>query len=340
MTIRKASGPLLAIAVAATVAFSGQAAAAPAVPAFAPPDIPAANVMAHLDQFQSIATANGGNRAHGRPGFRASADYVKAKLDAAGFQTRLQAFTHNGATGWNVIADWPGGNPNEVVFLGAHLDSVPAGAGVNDNASGSAAALETALAVSRAKPVLRKSLRFGWWGAEELGLIGSRYYTTSLPAAERTKIKNYLNFDMVGAKGTTSWGVYNDNAAMRQMFETYFRGKGIATRPMDVGGRSDHASFKNIGVPVSGIGSGKDPCYHSRCDDINNVAANVVGVSTNAAAHAAWTLAGATAAGTEWPRHTAAWSSIAAVEAGSAVAGFRRAGLREATTGDEGALTG
>ncbi|MGW0517445.1 M28 family peptidase [Crossiella sp. NPDC003009] len=265
----------------------------------APPDIPAENVMAHMREFQAIADRNGGTRAHGRPGYKASVDFVKAKLDAAGFRTTLQSFTHNGATGWNLTADWTSGDANQVVFLGAHLDSVTAGPGMNDNASGSAAALETALAVSRAKLVTQKKLRFGWWGAEELGLIGSRYYVNSLPAAERTKIKSYLNFDMVGARNTTTWGVYNDNAAIAQMFQAYFRGKGIPTRSMNIGGRSDHASFSRVGIPVGGIGSGSDPCYHQRCDTITNVAANVMGVATNAAAHGAWTLAGATFAAGE-----------------------------------------
>ncbi|WP_020673097.1 M28 family peptidase [Amycolatopsis nigrescens] len=296
MKLRKFFAPLATAALAATVVVSVSG-PAKAVPAEAvPPDIPAANVMAHVQEFQNIAGRSGGNRAHGRPGYRASADYVKAKLDAAGFQTTLQAFSHNGATGWNVIADWPRGNANEIIFLGAHLDGVTAGAGINDNASGSAAALETALAVSRANLEPQKRLRFGWWGAEELGLIGSRYYTTNLPSAERTKIKSYLNFDMVGAKNTTTWGVYNDNASLRQMFETYFRGKAIPTRPVNIAGRSDHASFARIGIPVSGIASGSDPCYHSACDNINNVGSNVMGVSTNAVAYAAWTLSGAASA--------------------------------------------
>ncbi|MZG19994.1 peptidase M28, partial [Streptomyces sp. SID5914] len=67
--------------------------------AAAAPDIPIANVKAHLSQLQSIATANGGNRAHGRAGYQASLNYVKAKLDAAGFTTRVQQFSASGRTG-------------------------------------------------------------------------------------------------------------------------------------------------------------------------------------------------------------------------------------------------
>ncbi|WP_189058776.1 M20/M25/M40 family metallo-hydrolase [Longimycelium tulufanense] len=295
-SVKALLGVVLALLVGVAGALLGPAPAFGAAPAraelSAPPQIPAENIMRHLRQFQAIADRNGGNRAHGRPGYRASVDYVKSQLDAAGFRTSLQPFSYRGATGWNLIADWPSGDPNQVVFLGAHLDGVPAGPGINDNASGSAAVLETALTVARTNLKTQKRLRFGWWGAEELGLIGSRYYTGNLPAAERSKIKAYLNFDMVGAKNTRTWGVYNDDPNLRRMFENHFRSKGVQTRPMNIGGRSDHASFKNIGVPVSGIASGNDPCYHARCDTINNVGANVVATSTNAAAHGAWTLAG------------------------------------------------
>jgi aminopeptidase S len=256
------------------------------------PDIPSANAMAHAQQFQTIASANGGNRAHGRPGFRASADYVKAKLDAAGFQTTLQSFTYQGATGYNVIADWPQGDPNHVVFLGAHLDSVAAGPGIDDNASGTSAVLETALAVARAGAKPTKRLRFGWWGAEEAGMVGSRNYVSTLSAADRSKIDAYLNFDMVGAKNSRTWGIYTDSTTLGATFGEYFSSKGVPTKRINPAGRSDHASFKNAGVEVSGIAADDDPCYHTRCDDINNISESVLGVSTNAAAYAAWKLAG------------------------------------------------
>ncbi len=295
---------LLALVVATGAAVPAGADPTPnAVPAAAPvpapvaapaaaPDIPVENVMAHLNRFQSIATANGGNRAHGRPGFRASADYVKGALDAAGFTTVLQPFTTRGATGWNVIAEWPHGDPAGVVMAGAHLDSVTAGPGISDNGSGSAAVLEVALAVARADLRPQKRLRFGWWGAEELGLVGSKHYADTLPATERAKINAYLNFDMVGQKDITTWGVYNQNAGIAAHFTEYFRAQGIATTPISWNGSSDHSSFTAHGIPVGGIGSGSDPCYHSACDTIANVGPRVVGHSTNAIAHTVWKLAG------------------------------------------------
>ena len=192
----------LAIAALVVPVPAAEALAAPpkaAAAVLAVPDISLTNVKAHLTQLQSIATANGGNRAHGRPGFQASRDYVKAQLDAAGWVTTIQPFTTGGATGWNVIADWPGGDPNQVLMAGAHLDSVTAGPGINDDGSGTAALLEVAKTISATGFAPDKHLRFAWFGAEELGLRGSQFYVNNLPAAERAKIKGYLNFDMTGS---------------------------------------------------------------------------------------------------------------------------------------------
>ncbi|MFD3435898.1 M28 family metallopeptidase [Streptomyces sp. NPDC058685] len=305
-----------AIALAGLLASAAPAAtAAPAAPAaptsaLAAPDIPLANVKAHLTQLQSIATANGGNRAHGRAGYKASLDYVKAKLDAAGFTTTIQQFTSSGATGYNLIADWPGGDANQIVMAGAHLDSVTSGAGINDNGSGSAGVLETALAVSRAQLQPTKHLRFAWWGAEELGLVGSKYYVNNLPAAERSKISGYLNFDMIGSPNP-GYFVYDDDPAIEKVLKDYFAGLGVATEIETEGdGRSDHASFKNVGIPVGGLftGAGRtktaaqvqkwggtagqafDRCYHSSCDTTANINDTALDRNSDALAHAVWTL--------------------------------------------------
>ncbi|AIR96491.1 M28 family metallopeptidase [Streptomyces glaucescens] len=297
----------LLTAVPATSAPSGSAAATGALAA---PDIPLANVKAHLTQLQSIATANGGNRAHGRPGYKASIDYVRAKLDAAGFTTSLQQFSSSGATGYNLIADWPGGDPNQVLMAGAHLDSVSSGPGINDNGSGSAAVLETALAVSRAQLQPAKHLRFAWWGAEELGLVGSKYYVNNLPTTERARIAGYINLDMVGSPNP-GYFVYDDDPAIEKVFKDWYAGIGVPTEIETEGdGRSDHAAFKNAGIPVGGLFTGAsrtktaaqatkwggtagqafDRCYHSSCDTTANINDTALDRNSDALAHAVWTL--------------------------------------------------
>ncbi|MFI6759578.1 M28 family peptidase [Micromonospora sp. NPDC050417] len=321
-----------ALVVAAAFASTSAAPYASATPAgvgdpvgvLAAPDIPLANVKAHLTQLQSIATANGGNRAHGRPGYLASVNYVRAQLDAVGFTTSVQSFTYSGATGYNLIADWPGGDPNNVLMTGAHLDSVTAGPGINDNGSGSAAILEVALAVARANLTPAKHLRFGWWGAEELGLRGSQYYVNNLPAAERTRIKQYLNFDMVGSPNAGYFVYDGDNsdgvgsgpgptgsAQIEQTIQAYFTSIGVPTRGTDFDGRSDYGPFIAVGIPAGGTftgaegvkssaqatlwggtaGSAFDPCYHRSCDTTTNINDTALDRNADAIAYAVWELA-------------------------------------------------
>ncbi|MEW1907545.1 M28 family metallopeptidase [Kitasatospora sp. NPDC085895] len=305
----------LAAVAAATLAAtllapSASAGPAPAAALAAAPDIPVANVKAHLAQLQSIATANGGNRAHGRAGYKASVDYVKAKLDAAGYTTALKTFTYNGATGYNLIADWPGGDASHTVMAGSHLDSVTGGPGINDNGSGSAGILEVALAVSRAGLQPTKHLRFGWWGAEEYGMVGSKNYVNSLSSTDRSSIEAYLNFDMIGSPNP-GYFVYDDDTKLDNLFKTYFSGIGVATEPETEGdGRSDHAPFKNAGIPVGGLFSGADytktsaqaskwggtagqafdRCYHASCDTSANIDDTALDRMSDAIAHAVWTL--------------------------------------------------
>ncbi|EFE73432.1 M28 family metallopeptidase [Streptomyces filamentosus] len=318
-TLRRSSAAVAAVALSVALGAGApavQAAGAPTTEAAAAaaPDISLANVKAHLSELSTIAANNGGNRAHGRPGYKASVDYVKAKLDAAGYTTTIQQFTSNGATGYNLIADWPGGDPNKVLMAGAHLDSVSSGAGINDNGSGSAAVLESALAVSRAGYQPDKHLRFAWWGAEELGLVGSRYYVNNLPSAERSKLSGYLNFDMIGSPNA-GYFVYDDDPVIEKTFKDYFAGLNVPTEiEVEGDGRSDHAPFKNVGIPVGGLFTGAgntksaaqaqkwggtagqafDRCYHSSCDNLSNVNDTALDRNSDAAAHAIWTLSAGT----------------------------------------------
>jgi aminopeptidase S len=277
------------------------------------PDISVTNAKAHLDQFQSIATNNGGNRYTGRPGYRASADWVKAKLDTAGYTTTLQSFSTSAGTSYNVIAEWPHGDANHVVMAGSHLDSVSSGPGINDNGSGSAGVLETALAYAASGQTPKNRLRFGFWGAEELGLLGSKYYVNNLPSVERDKIELYLNFDMI-ASPNPGYFVYDDNPAgngARDDLVSYFTSKSVQTEFIDVQGRSDHAAFRSLGIPTAGTFSGAegtkssaqatkwggtagqafDPCYHRSCDNISNLNLTSLDRQIDAIGHMIWNYA-------------------------------------------------
>jgi Peptidase family M28/PA domain len=102
----------------------------------------------------------------------------------------------------NVFAETPEGDPNSVVVFGSHLDSVEAGPGINDDGSGSATNLELAIqlhnTVSEGTVLIKNKIRFAWWAAEELGLLGSRFYLHELNRtnpAELAKIAMNWNMD-------------------------------------------------------------------------------------------------------------------------------------------------
>ena len=105
-----------------------------------------------------------------------------ARAEGRRVSVRVRAVSERRTT-HNVIADAPGAGGGDVVMAGAHLDSVPEGPGINDNASGVAALLDSAESLARAGGERR--LRIAFWGAEEAGLLGSRHYVRQLPAAER-----------------------------------------------------------------------------------------------------------------------------------------------------------
>ncbi|GII67452.1 aminopeptidase [Sphaerisporangium krabiense] len=292
---------------------AGHGAKAVARTALAPPDVSVTNIRGHLSQFQSIASQNGGTRRSTGAGYTASVSYVEQKLQAAGYTTRRVACTPgcSSGAGPNLIADWPGGDENQVIMAGAHLDSVSAGPGINDNGSGSAMILETALTLAAQRPTMTKHVRFGWWSDEEQGLLGSRAYVSGLSSTERSKIKQYLNFDMVGS---TNGGYFINNisTAAAADLRAYYTSINVQTEEnVEGANRSDDASFRNAGIATSGVAAGAsatkttaqaqkwggtagrayDSCYHSSCDTTSNISDTHLDRSGDALAYAIWTQA-------------------------------------------------
>jgi len=185
---------------------------------------------------------------------------------------RVDAQVRPGRT-WNVIGE--AGEGERVVMAGAHLDSVPHGPGINDNGSGVAALLEVARELG---PRPRRRVRLAFWGAEELGLVGSRRYVGTLSPAERRATVVYLNLDMVGSPNAVP-AVYRDgDERVTRILRQAHPGREAAVA---AAGRSDHAAFDTAGIPVGGLYTGadergpggepRDPCYHLPCDTLANV---------------------------------------------------------------------
>lgn len=230
-------------------------------------------------------------------------------LAQPGSAARVRTIAPETRTDVNVVADLPGVNTDNVVMAGAHLDSVDAGPGINDNASGSAAILETALMLARHKP--QNSLRFAWWGAEEHGLVGSDAYVAGLPTAELDRIALYLNFDMVASPNHIfmvydAGGSHPDGStAIENLFKAYYTRIGQAFANTDFSGRSDYLAFIEAGIPSGGLFTGAegvktpeeaqtwggtsgvpyDPCYHQACDTVANVSTRALEVNSDLVAY-------------------------------------------------------
>ncbi|MXQ62802.1 M20/M25/M40 family metallo-hydrolase [Actinomadura rayongensis] len=221
-----------------------------------------------------------------------------------------------GKASGGVLGRTSGGAAGRVVVVGAHLDSVPEGPGINDNATGVAVILSVARQISRTP--LRNRVRFAFWGAEEDGLRGSEHYVTTLSKAERAKIALALNFDMLGSvngvrgvyDGDASLGAEKDppagSGAIEAVFRDYYASRGLPVTDSPYTGRSDYGPFVKAGIPAGGMESGADgnkttaevrtyggkagepydPCYHTMCDTVKNVDFTLLGTMADGVLHA------------------------------------------------------
>ncbi|KAL2194220.1 peptidase-like protein [Corynascus similis CBS 632.67] len=196
---------------------------------------------------------------------------------------------------WNIISETKQGDPNKVIMLGAHLDSVQKGAGINDDGSGTAALLEILTAVRRYDGFPNK-IRFAWWAAEESGLVGSLYYTSHLTEAEADRIKYYFNYDMIGSPQPEYGIASNDNSGVGpDLLEEYLVAQGKEVVHGGFGSGSDFVGFLELGIPTAslhtGAGAPFDECYHQACDDLDNIHWEALTINAKAAARAAARLA-------------------------------------------------
>jgi Zn-dependent M28 family amino/carboxypeptidase len=170
-------------------------------------------------------------------------------------------------SGTNVIAELPGGRPDAgTVIFTAHLDSVPAGPGANDNGSGSGVVLELAHELAQRSAGERPlTLRFALFGAEEIGLDGSQYYVQHLSEADRLALHANINLDMVGVGDSWRFGGSEDLIQLALGAANDLGERALPLRG-PLSGASDHASFLNAGVPAVFVHRVQDPNYHSAED--------------------------------------------------------------------------
>ncbi|MGN5236202.1 M28 family metallopeptidase [Rhodococcus sp. SJ-3] len=217
----------------------------------------------------------------------------------------------------NVIAQTETGSTDDVVVVGAHLDSVPEGPGINDNGSGVAAVLETALQIG-SDPGVTNAVRFAFWGAEEIGLVGSTEYVESLSPEEHEAIALYLNFDMIGSPNPGYLLLDGDDsdaqgagpgpegsAGIERTISGFFAERGIDADGTDFDGRSDYGPFMAVGIPAGGTFTGADevkspeeadkwggtaeqeydPNYHRPEDTVDNIDRDAFAVAAASVAY-------------------------------------------------------
>ncbi len=242
------------------------------------------------------------------------------ELAQAGTRARISTQTESQIRSTeNVIGDLAPRNAKragKVVVVGAHLDSVIDGPGINDNGTGTSAILEIAEQLARG-PKPANPVRFAFWGAEEAGLLGSEHYVAELSEEQLATIGLNLNFDMLGSP---NWArlVYDGDGSdtgtagpsfsgeIEQTFLTYFAGRGLATQPTAFDGRSDYGPFIDVGIPAGGLFSGAeeiktaeqvslfggvlgealDRCYHQACDTLSNIGETGLDQLSDGAAYA------------------------------------------------------
>jgi Zn-dependent M28 family amino/carboxypeptidase len=227
----------------------------------------------------------------------------------------------------NLLATTKTGRTDRQVVVGAHLDSVPEGPGINDNGSGISQDLEIALQMAKLGITPTNQVVFAWWGAEESGLIGSQFYVDSLTARQVKDTAVNLNFDMVGSPNFVRF-VYDGDASdteslastgsgvVEDVFLDYFAAQGLAVEPTAFDGRSDYDAFISVGIPAGGTFTGAegiktaaqatiyggtagvayDHCYHQACDTIANLSNTALDQMADAAAHATLVFAQTTSA--------------------------------------------
>lgn len=195
----------------------------------------------HLEDIQKIADQNKNHRSVGSPGGIATANYIVEQLELSGLKAVRLPFEAEGVDkkkikGQNIIVDIPG-KSSDIVFFGAHYDSVENGPGINDNATGVAILLEIASVVKKKNIQPEKTIRIAFWDAEESGVVGSADYIKSISEEEKKKISSYVNVDMVGTKDSEILILDGDRSSI-QPFKDTLKKNGLADKDIEamVGG--------------------------------------------------------------------------------------------------------
>ncbi|UJR20277.1 hypothetical protein I4U23_023408 [Adineta vaga] len=183
----------------------------------------------------------------------------------------------------NICADTPTGEKTKTIVVGSHSDGVPAGSGINDNGSGTIGNLILALNLARlfqtsssTYPTYPYRVRFCWWGAEELGLLGARHHVDQALLSNATivgeRFQDYLlnlNYDMLAGPNyrfgihdratvpsTTPTQALNGTEKITNLFRQWYNEQKLPWSNSSLGGGSDYVPFLASGLAVGGVNTG------------------------------------------------------------------------------------
>jgi Zn-dependent M28 family amino/carboxypeptidase len=254
--------------------------------------------------------------------------------DAGTVEVRVavDGFINEGVHTNNIIAETPGGRSDRVVVVGAHLDSVYEGPGINDDGSGSATLLETAEEMHELGITPVNKVRFIFFAGEEQGLLGSDFYVSQLSKTQIKDVSVMLDFDMLASPNFARLIYDGDgneqgiagpkgSGQIEKVFKSFWDSQGLQYETIPFDGRSDYDAFTQVGIPAGGIFAGAediktaaqvalyggtagvafDQCYHQLCDNLTNINDTGLSEHSDAAVHAIATFAQTTSAvnGTE-----------------------------------------
>jgi Zn-dependent M28 family amino/carboxypeptidase len=221
---------------------------------------------------------------------------------------------------YDILAETEAGDPTKILQVGAHIDGVAAGPGINDDGSGTSMNLTIAHQIKKLGLVPQYKIRFGWFSGEEQGLFGSQYLVNQINSRDLSSVVGMLDYDMIASTNYVAY-VYDGAASnappgssiMENVHTDFIHnvlGKETLKYPFD--GRSDYGGWIARQVPATGLYTGaeriktddmvrqyggqagiqQDPCYHEWCDTVFNLSQYGLSEFSKVLAHGVWSFAG------------------------------------------------
>ncbi|MCB9779771.1 MAG: M28 family peptidase [Alphaproteobacteria bacterium] len=277
--------------------------------------------LSRLDDLAHLTIDGTGDRLATSEGHAQARAWARAELEALGWTVEERSFQWGIPlrTATNLVATSPGGSPERVVLVGAHLDTVRGAPGVNDNGTGVVAVIGLAEALTFAPEPATAQVQVILWDWEEAGVLGSQRFVQAMSDELAAATVAYVNVDMIGSPNGIRMILDDEDAealspgsaALAATAGGWLEDYGLPWEAYDLERNSDHIWFIDRGIPITSFWAGAggeksaaqadvyggtadepmDSCYHTACDDLGNVQTDFALQLTGAATHLVGELA-------------------------------------------------